>query len=271
MGNISNELQSDYSKLWAKINNRASTTGRPFELERDKYINRQNGLNNFVANKIPCIEVSKRLFKDSPILFVGMNPSGTNIKHYSDKNNNPDDVYIYDGDSKYYKAMTSFAFDCLKGYQKWGVNEEDAEDKYSVLDLFGIVQSTQKVIQDDFLENPKKYSGMFDIFLQYVKKVNPKVIIVANAFVRKVLKRDEDINLDNPKYNFFYKNSRGDMKFELKCNEKYGGYTFTIDPTGESARFQLFFSSMLSGKRALDIGSRENLVWLVNNYLSNNP
>ena len=261
MGNISNKLQSEYSKLWPKIKN------RHFKLERDKYI-----VGNFDVKKIPCIEVSNRLFEDSPILFVGMNPSGTDIIHYNSHNNNPDDVYIYHGDSKYYKAMTSFAFDCLKGYQKWGVNEEeDAKDKYSVLDLFGIVQSTQKVIQDDFLKNPKKYSGMFDIFLQYVKKVNPKVIIVANAFVRKVLKRDKNENLDNPKYNIFYKKSRGDMKFELKCNEKYGGYTFTIDPTGESARFQLFFSSMLSGQRALDKGSWENLVWLVNNYLSNNP
>ena len=200
-----------------------------------------------------------------------MNPSGTNIKHYSDKNNNPDDVYIYDGDSKYYKAMTSFAFDCLKGYQKWGVNEEeDAKDKYSVLDLFGIVQSTQKVIQDDFLKNPGKYSGMFDIFLEYVKKVNPKVIIVANALVRKVLQRNTDINLDNQYYDIFYKR-RGNVKFKLERNPNYGGYTFTIDPTGKSVSFQLFFSSMLSGQRALDKGSWENLVWLVGNYLSNNP
>lgn len=261
MGNISNELQSDYSKLWAKI----KINNTPFELERDKYI-----VGNFDANKIPCIEVSKRLFKDSPILFVGMNPSGTNIKHYSDKNNNPDDVYIYDGDSKYYKAMKSFAFDCLIGYQKWGVNEED-DEKYSILDLFGIVQSTQKVIQDDFLEKPYKYSGMFDIFLQYVKKVNPKVIIVANAFVRKVLKRD-DINFVNQNDDNFYKKRGGDVKFKLERNPNYGGYAFTIDPTtNASVSFQLFFSSMLSGKRALDIGSRENLVWLVNNYLSNNP
>ena len=201
-----------------------------------------------------------------------MNPSGTNIKHYSDKNNNPDDVYIYDGDSKYYKAMTSFAFDCLKGYQKWGVNEEeDAKDKYSVLDLFGIVQSTQKVIQDDFLKNPGKYSGMFDIFLEYVKKVNPKVIIVANALVRKVLQRNTDINLDNQYYDIFYKR-RGNVKFKLERNPNYGGYAFTIDPTtSASVSFQLFFSSMLSGQRALDKGSWENLVWLVGNYLSNNP
>ena len=165
--------------------------------------------------------------------------------------------------------MTSFASYCLKGYQKRGVStEKDA--KYSVLDLFGIVQSTQKVIQDDFLKNPDNYSEMFDIFLQYVKKVNPKVIIVANAFVRKVLKRDDDINFVNQKYDNFYKIG-GDVKFKLERNPNYGGYTFTIDPTGESARFQLFFSSMLSGQRALDKGSWENLVWLVNNYLSNNP
>ena len=111
---------------------------------------------------------------------------------------------------------------------------------------------------------------MFEIFLEYVKKVNPKVIIVANAFVRKVLKRD-DINFVNQNDDNLYKKRGGDVKFKLERNPNYCGYTFTIDPTGKSVSFQLFFSSMLSGKRALDIGSRENLVWLVNNYLSNNP
>ena len=109
MGNISKNLQSKYFELWPKIKN------RHFKLERDKYIvglkciKKQNGKNNFDVKKLPCIEVSNRLFEDSPILFVGMNPSGTDTEHYSDKNNNPDDVYIYHGDSKYYEAMTSFA------------------------------------------------------------------------------------------------------------------------------------------------------------------
>lgn len=213
---------------------------------------------------IPCIEISSKIFTNSPILFVGMNPSGADIKHYHDNNKKPDEVYIYRGKSSYYEAMHDFANKCLKK----GVNDEVPFDgEYSVLDLFGIVQSTQKEIQNDFLKYPSKYAKMFDLFLKYVEMVNPKVIIVANAFVRRVL-RDKYLNVnDDKKYGTFYYNLSGNLKYKLEDNHDYGGYTFTIN----GASFQLYFSSMLSGQRALDIGSRENLIWLVSNFLSNNP
>ena len=71
---------------------------------------------------------------------------------------------------------------------------------------------------------------------------------------------------DNNKYGAFYNNGSS-PKFKLVDNKTFGGYTFS---TGD-LETQLYFSSMLSGQRALDKGSWENLVWLIRNYLKKNP
>ena len=222
-----------------------------FVIERDRYAkgDKQGRIGD--PNLIPLFEISNKMHEGSPILFVGMNPSGTDVEHYKDYDahykSSPHQVFIYDGDSTYYRAMRKFAFECLQGIEPQLQQEEDAEGFYSELDLFGIVQSTQEIVQKDFLADPDKYGKLFDIFLDYVKRINPKVIIVANAFVRRILQQPSP-------------------KFTVKKNEEFGGYTFKINSM-EDFKSQLYFSSMLSGQRALDKGSWENLVWLVRNFL----
>ena len=242
-------------------------------LERNRYSSNGDKSNKGNENFIPRIEISNRMYEKSPILFVGMNPSGADYDHYMaycmhHKREAIPDVFIYCGDSPYYETMEKFASECLEET----VEEGNVSHKYSELDLFGIVQSTQAVIQEHFLQYPQHYVAMFDLFLKYVKIINPKVIIVANAFVRKILLRDKDLKLDTTKYKDFYgDNRKSKFKIEEKVNDNYGGHTFTINTEGGSYTTQLYFSSMLSGQRALDLGSRENLVWLVRNYLKNNP
>ena len=181
-------------------------------------------------------------------MIVGINSGGSDRKHYA---GNKDDVFVYDGDSLYYREMAEFAEKCL-GYT----------DGFSELDLFGIVQGNQSVVREDFLENPDYYKEMFELFLKYLVLSQPEVIIVANAFVCRVLDRDKDLKLDQPQYDHFYKNA----KYSLTQNDQFGGYTFST----EGFKAQLFFSSMLSGQRALDNGSKDNLIWMVKNYLRHN-
>ena len=233
-------------------------------LERNRYSSNGDKSNKGNENFIPRIEISNRMYEKSPILFVGMNPSGADCDHYKDyceyhEESEIPNVFIYCGDSPYYETMKKFASECLEET----VEEGNVSHKYSELDLFGIVQSTQAVIQEHFLQYPQHYVAMFDLFLKYVKIINPKVIIVANAFVHKVLQMAKE---HGQKFNSFYEDS-GKARFNLINNTHFGGYRFSID----IFETQLYFSSMLSGQRALDLGSRENLVWLVRNYLKNNP
>ena len=150
------------------------------------------------------------------------------------------------------------------------------EESYSVLDLLGIVRKDQHEVVTHFLKNPGIYEGMLNIFLDAVKGLNPSVIIVANAFVRKVLianTSSQDLfspsnkaDANTKKLSKIAKNNLQAFynRFSLKADHKNGGYTLTID---NGCAFHLYFSCMLSGGHAIDLGNRENLIWLVRNYL----
>lgn len=253
--NISKLLKIKYDALWndpyfkKRFCNRKVKLGSKTEewiLERDKCKYSKTSAKSCKPDEIPCIEISDKLSEGSTLLFVGMNPSGADKRYYK---GNVNDVLIYPSGSPYYKAMAEFTKACLGN-----------SDDFSELDLFGIVQGTQSVIKKDFLENPDYYKEMFELFWKYVVvKVQPKVIVVANALASSILRRDKSLKLNQTKYDNFYKSTY----FSLAQNTLFGGYTLT------AGKFtcQLYFSSMLSGQHALDKGSREDLVWLVKNYL----
>ena len=190
---------------------------------------------------VPLIEISEN-FNPKKILFVGFNPSGADTTSYS---GNKKDVFIYRGKSSYYLAMESFAKEC-------GYNE------YSELDVLGLVRKTQSKVVKNFLNNPSLFSDMLDIFLDAIVGLKPSVIVVANAFIRKFLLRDV-INvpkLKNPVFDAFYNRIKifqipGNLRYELSIDGR--------DP------FPMYFSCMLSGQRAIDLGNRENLIWIVKN------
>ena len=253
---LNKQLKEEYVALWNVPSFRERFCNRKIRLdnkteewvlERDKckYSEKKNSGDK--PNEIPCIEISDRLCEGAPLLFVGMNPSGTDKKSYS---HNKEDVFAYGGDSPYYREMGEFAEKCL-----------GCTNSFSELDLFGIVQSNQSVVREDFLENPDYYKEMFELFLKYLILTQPKVIIVANALACKMLCRDL-LKLDQPKYDNFYKNA----KYSLTQNDQLGGYTFST----KGFKAQMYFSSMLSGQRALDNGSKDNLIWMVRNYLRHN-
>lgn len=254
---LNKQLKEEYVALWNVPSFRERFCNRKIRLdnkteewvlERDKckYSEKKNSGDK--PNEIPCIEISDRLCEGAPLLFVGMNPSGTDKKSYS---RNKEDVFVYGGDSPYYREMGEFTEKCL-----------GCTEGFSELDLFGIVQSNQSVVREDFLENPDYYKEMFELFLKYSVLTRPKVIIVANAFVCRILCRDKALNLDQSKYHYFYKNT----EYSLVENDQFGGYTFST----LGFKSQLYFSSMLSGQRALDNGSKDNLIWMVRNYMRHN-
>ena len=251
------QLKNEYVALWNNpsfrerfCNRKLKLDGKTEEwvLERDKCKYSEKKISGRKPEEIPCMELSDKQYEGRPLLIVGVNPGGSDRKYYS---GNKDDVFVYGGDSPYYKEMAEFAKKCL------GFN-----DGFSELDLFGIVQGNQSVVREDFLENPDLYKEMFELFLKYLVLTQPKVIIVANAFACRVLCRDADLKLCEPEYDNFYKNA----KYSLVTNDQLGGYTFST----KGFKAQLYFSSMLSGQRALDNGNKDNLSWMVKNYLRHN-
>lgn len=199
------------------------------------------------------------------ILFVGMNPSGADVEHYTQANKKNNHVFIYsDADTPYFKAIKSFVTkDKNKDGRLAGCGLKDCE--YSVLDVFGVVCMEHKALEKDLHNKSELYNVMIDVFFKTILHLMPKVIVVANAFVRKLFMKVDSEKLFND-------------WVTLTASEEFGGYEITIpvqreqNEVGVSPKYlktHIFFSSMLSGQRALDCGSRENLVWRVRNYLKN--
>lgn len=207
----------------------------------------------------------------SGILFVGMNPSGAHESHYNAKKQSngkwKEDVYVYeDIDTPYFKAIKNL----LATIQKEKENSKEVNP--SVLDLFSVVEKKQNVLQDEYLDikNERLYNAMIDIFFKTILRLRPKVIVVINAFVGRCFKGSQSSEAPSP-------DGRFKDWIKLTSSEEFGGYDITItkpenvegDKELETLTTHVFFSSMLSGSRALDCGSRENLAWIVRNYLKN--
>ena len=81
------------------------------------------------------------------------------------------------------------------------------------------------------------------IFKDALTAVNPKCIVVTNASGSEIIREQFDVNLQ-------WDNKRGFHWF------KYG-----------DAKIPIFFTSMLSGQRALDRWSYERLIWHIEQAL----
>ncbi|MBL0316357.1 MAG: hypothetical protein IPP69_11475 [Flavobacteriales bacterium] len=133
--------------------------------------------------------------------------------------------------------------------EKWTIS-------WSHLDLFCFRETNQRYVLDllksehgiDFLKI------QFDLFRSILEVANPKIIVVCNALARDILN---------------YKSSMGNLigvNFEYEFDYKIG--TPRIVSEGPLNDKPIFFSSMLSGQRALDRGSFERLGWHINYVLN---
>lgn len=174
------------------------------------------------------------------LLFVSCNPSGTDTDFYEqNKKIDYKEVMWYTK-----KKDTSGFLDALKKFsEKCGYG-----GKYSKLDVFCVVKKAQKEDIKHYSDKNNKslYKEMFTIFVDTVEKIQPEVIVVANAFIRDLFQNDfKDI-----------------IRYDKNQDLEYGGHRAKF---GEHETY-IFFTSMLSGGRALDVGSREVLEWAVNRY-----
>lgn len=129
---------------------------------------------------------------------------------------------------------------------------KDISEKVGVgwahIDLLFVRETNQKVVKEiESKKLGKKFiNEQLDISLTIIENVLPKIIVVNNTYARELLKgrldNDFNMNLGTPK--FTTPNS-------LKGTP-------------------IFFTSMLTGQRALDLGSYERLIWQIKYVLKKN-
>ncbi len=184
------------------------------------------------------------------LLFIGMNPSfikGSTIS----ENEKPIGFYspkAREKDIPYFEKMKDISKYC--------------ETEWSHLDLFFIRETKQEWIKKlscnekgiEFLNAQLKVS--FEI----IKRANPKLIIVSNAFASEFFGKKKETkhqNLDKiwKGFDFYFDNNIWEK--EVTFNSEIGTYNIKLNNT----LVPIIFSGMLSGQRALDIGSFERLKW----------
>lgn len=178
------------------------------------------------------------------LLFIGINPSYTE-KHeqgykYADSYNREDTKT-----RQYFKPF-------------WDISEQisdknsDYNGKWTHIDLLVFRETNQKYIKNTLFKDDAGLDFIMEqleIAKERLIKIKPKVIIVNNTMARKFLGKDRDGNNDIW------------MGLDFVFNEEYGTFQVTNLPELEKSHF--LFTSMLSGQRALDLGSKERLIWQV--------
>jgi hypothetical protein len=193
-------------------------------------------------------------FEQGGLLFVGMNPSfnvpvfrgavrGTEYEKLD-----PEELYRWSPKAKTDEhvavctAISRLVITTYRGYFKRMEEIAEAADlPYQHADLFVYRQTSQKdfltLIRDKKRNLNEFAKDQLAIFHDIVAAIHPAVIVVPNAFASGILRKEwhESLSFDN---------DRGFHWLTLNGN-----------------RIPIFFSSMLSGQRALDTGSYERLRW----------
>ena len=188
-------------------------------------------------NTIPIFEVGRLFRKPTEgrlaVLFVNSNPSGTDNDYYESNNSKYDDFFYYDKtDNPYFKSTDEF-------YRALGLTDNN----YAMIDLFPIVLNEQAVLKNAYEKNRDLFVPLIDIFVEAVEELQPQVIVVTNAFVRDVLKKEM------PKF----KENQTGVYYEMATDRS------------ETA---VFCGGMIAGRHQMDIESKKRLKRDVKKYLN---
>lgn len=229
MDEFANDFFDRYKKWWRKWSPTINIKGLF-----------QRYLHQPLEASIPLIEISKLFRKPTQgrleVLFVNSNPSGTDITYYRKKNASGDDFFFYDNPkNSYFKSVEAF-------YKELGFSD----DNYAMIDMFPIVVKEQAVLENAYNANPTIFAALLDIFVDAVIELRPKVIVVTNAFVRELLKKEM------PKYFCFKENNFG-VFYEMDNSQ---------------LNTAVFCGGMIAGPHQMDVESKKRLIRDVRCYLS---
>ena len=181
--------------------------------------------------KIPFLERGYAVQNEIIIgsfLFIGINPSFSgNLENKSHFYDNEQDGKIY----SYFKKFQEIS--------------KRADTPWSHIDLLYLRETNQKKIIEIFSNvNGKEFIyKQLKLSKKIIEKSRPKIIVVSNSFARHLLHLD----------------------FQFEFDENIGTHKIVEHQT--LASIPVFFTSMLTGQRALDLGSYERLIWHIKKVL----
>lgn len=199
----------------------------------DKYQNVDNKL--YERGFAFCIDP----IKDNSVLFIGLNPSFNN-KGAENEN------------LEYSNINTSKPHPYFKKIQSIGV------ENISHHDLLYFRETSAKKI-DNLLKNETGVGFIWEQLLlskEIIEEAKPLIIVVANTTARLFLGKEKNIK----------KNINIWLDYDFEFDNELG--THRIITKGKLFDTPVFFTSMLSGQRAMDNGSFERLQWHINFVLS---
>lgn len=190
-------------------------------------------------SNVPYLERGFAVQRDIPfgsILFIGINPS------FSEKKTKVQESFFYSNHQQEEEVHQYF--------RKFQDIAKKTNIEWSHLDLLYIRQTDQKIVKSIFNDNigNEFMQRQLNISKAIIEKSKPKVIVVSNAYAR-------DLFLEK-------------CKVQTCFDDKIG--THRIINSIDLENTPVFFTSMLTGQRALDNGSYDRLVWHINFVLNNN-
>ena len=166
---------------------------------------------------------------------------------------------IFQKKLEFYPKMNEEETD-IPYFEKFKEVTRDSNMGWTHLDLLYIRETNQKVIAEmmrnkdgiDFINR------QLDISFDIIEKSNPKIIIVANALASELFGKMKKA------HNSFTKIWKGfNLDFKKDFDNEIGTYRIPLN----GKQVPIIFSGMLSGQRALDLGSLERLKWQINMIL----
>ncbi|WP_299665223.1 hypothetical protein [uncultured Polaribacter sp.] len=193
----------------------------------------------------------EKVYKNK-LLFIGINPSFTKGSTIPEKDKN--------NDIGFYSEQLDQSKKDIPYFEKIKEVANFCKTEWTHLDLFFLRETNQKIIEKLSLENIEFLNAQLRISFEIIEKSEPKLIIVSNAFASEFFgKMKAKHHLLNNIWRsfdlFFYNDERKNKKSTF--NYEIGTYEIELN----NKKIPIIFSGMLSGQRALDIGSLERLKW----------
>nr|WP_319273536.1 hypothetical protein [uncultured Draconibacterium sp.] len=190
--------------------------------------------NLWLERKFESIDIKERGFgvqreiNCNALFFIGINPS------YNDK---PGSVYyenLHGETHRYFKKFIEIS--------------SEVEMKWTHLDLLYVRETSQNKVKSITKTNlgHEFIDEQLRITKRIIEMAKPQIVVVNNTYARDLLMSD----------------SFSSLKFEFEFDENLG--TERIVNHSLLAGTPVFFSSMLTGQRALDRGSYRRLIWHIN-------
>lgn len=179
--------------------------------------------------------------ENSDVLFVGLNPS------YKENSGKTNGVFDKSAQHRYFRPFQIIHNELIETVRT------DNYKKWTHIDVLAIRETNQNQIK--IILSKEKDLVLEQVLLakERILHIKPTVMVVCNTMARELIRQDS-----------IEENGFG-MGFKLDFNEEFGSHTINNAP--ELKHTHVLFSSMLSGQRALDLGSRERLVWQIKRIL----